>query len=50
NRPWGIGDNPKTAVWEFLKTNNNFVIDTSIDNKLLISVAPSGFLKKISSI
>jgi len=37
-------------VWEFLKTNNNFVIDTSIDNKLLISVAPSGFLKKISSI
>jgi cephalosporin hydroxylase len=50
NRPWGIGDNPKTAVWEFLKTNSNFVIDTSIDNKLLISVAPSGFLKKISSI
>jgi cephalosporin hydroxylase len=50
NRPWGIGDNPKTAVWEFLKANNNFVIDTSIDNKLLISVAPSGFLKKINSI
>ncbi len=47
NRPWGIGDNPKTAVWEFLKTNDNFLIDTAIDNKLLISVAPSGFLKKI---
>jgi cephalosporin hydroxylase len=47
DRPWSVGDNPKTAVWEFLKTNDDFVIDTAIDNKLLISVAPSGFLKKI---
>jgi cephalosporin hydroxylase len=47
NRPWGVGDNPKTAVWEFLKTNDDFVIDTAMDDKLLISVAPSGFLKKV---
>jgi len=47
NRPWGVGDNPKTAVWEFLKTNDDFVIDTTMDDKLLISVAPSGFLKKV---
>jgi cephalosporin hydroxylase len=46
-RPWGIGNNPKTAVWEFLKTNNDFIIDRSIDNKLLISVAPEGYLKRI---
>lgn len=46
-RPWGIGNNPKTAVWEFLKTNDQFVIDTAIDNKLLISVAPNGYLKRI---
>ena len=46
-RPWGIGNNPKTAVHEFLKSNNNFVIDDKIDNKLLISVAPSGYLKRI---
>lgn len=46
-RPWGIGNNPKTAVWEFLKTNDQFVIDTAIDNKLLISVAPEGYLKRI---
>ncbi|MEP7319340.1 MAG: cephalosporin hydroxylase family protein [Panacibacter sp.] len=46
-RPWGIGDNPKTAVHDFLKTNSDFVIDKSIDNKLLISVAPEGYLKKI---
>jgi len=46
-RPWGIGNNPKTAVFEFLKKNDHFVIDTAIDNKLLISVAPSGYLKRI---
>lgn len=47
NRPWGKGDNPKTAVWEYLKTNDNFVIDKSIDYKLLISVAPDGYLKRV---
>jgi cephalosporin hydroxylase len=46
-RPWGIGNNPKTAVWEFLKKNEQFAIDTAIDNKLLISVAPEGYLKRI---
>ena len=46
-RPWGIGNNPKTAVWEFLKNNDQFTIDTAIDNKLLISVAPEGYLKRV---
>lgn len=46
-RPWGIGNNPKTAVWEFLKDNDNFIVDRFIDNKLLISVAPDGYLKRI---
>lgn len=47
NREWGPGDNPKTAVWEFLKSNPEFEIDMSIQNKLLITVAPDGYLKKI---
>jgi len=47
NRPWGKGNNPKTAVWEFLKTNQSFKIDKNIENKLLISVAPDGYLKCI---
>jgi cephalosporin hydroxylase len=47
DRPWSVGDNPKTAVFEFLKKNTNFEIDHSIDNKLLISVAPEGYLKRI---
>lgn len=46
-RPWGISNNPKTAVASFLKKNSNFVIDNAIDNKLLISVAPGGYLKRI---
>lgn len=47
NRFWGIGNNPKTAVREFLKHNSNFIIDKSIDNKLLISVNPDGYLKRV---
>jgi cephalosporin hydroxylase len=47
DRLWGKGDNPKTAVAEFLKTNSDFVVDYSIDEKLLISVAPGGYLKRV---
>lgn len=47
DRPWGPGNNPKTAVWEYLKSHPEFEIDKSIDNKLLISVAPDGYLKRI---
>ncbi len=47
DRPWGKGNNPKTAVWEFLKTNDRFEIDKEMENKLLITVAPDGYLKCI---
>lgn len=46
DRPWGPGDNPKTAVWEYLKTHSEFEIDKSIQKKLLITVAPDGYLKR----
>jgi len=46
-RPWGIGDNPMTAMHTFIKNNPQFEIDKSINNKLLISVAPDGYLKRI---
>lgn len=45
DRPWGPGNNPKTAVWEFLKSNPRFEIDKDIEAKLLITVAPDGYLK-----
>ena len=47
DRHWGIGDNPKTAVHEFLKRNDSFVINNEVDNKLLVSVAPDGYLKRV---
>jgi cephalosporin hydroxylase len=47
DRPWGNGDNPKTAVWEFLKSHDEFIIDNEIQNKLLITVAPDGYLKRV---
>jgi cephalosporin hydroxylase len=46
-RPWSISNNPMTAVQSFLEINKDFEIDRSIDNKLLISVAPGGYLKRI---
>ena len=47
NRRWGKGNNPKTAVWKFLNRNKRFRIDKEIENKLLITVAPDGYLKCI---
>jgi len=47
DRPWGPGNNPKTAVREYLKSHPEFEIDKQMDHKLLISVAPDGFLKRV---
>jgi len=47
DRPWGPGDNPKTAVFAYLKEHPEFEIDKSVDHKLLVTVAPDGFLKRV---
>jgi len=59
DRPWSKGDNPKTAVFEYLKEIDkshlsgidgerlNFIVDDDLENQLMITVAPSGFLKRI---
>ena len=47
DRPWGKGNNPRTAVNAFLKSNQSFQVDEEIHNKLGITVAPHGFLKRI---
>lgn len=47
SRPWGHGNSPKSAVDQFLSKNHNFQIDRDIDAKLLISVGPAGYLKRI---
>jgi cephalosporin hydroxylase len=45
DRPWGKGNNPKTALDEFIKENDRFVIDRDIDAKLLFTCIPGGYLR-----
>ena len=47
DRPWGHGDNPKTAVWQYLKENSDFAIDRQVQDKLLLTVAPDGYLRRV---
>jgi cephalosporin hydroxylase len=46
DRPWSIGNNPKTAVREFLRTDGGFEVDTEIEAKLQITVASGGYLRR----
>ncbi len=48
DRPWGPGNNPKTAAREYLKSHPEFAIDKRIQNKLAITVAPDGYLKRLT--
>jgi len=48
NRPWDVGNNHQIDVHEWLKTHPEFEINIDIDNKLLISVAPDGYLNRVS--
>ena len=46
-RPWGPDNNPATAVNQFLLENNRFIIDKELENKLLFTCHPGGYLKAI---
>ena len=48
-RSWGKGNYPMTAVKQFLQNNYRFVNDLEIENKLMITVAPCGYLKCIKN-
>ena len=45
DRPWGPGNNPKTAVREFLATNTRFRVNKQIESKLILTVCPGGYLE-----
>jgi cephalosporin hydroxylase len=49
DRPWGKTDNPKTAVREFLARNSRFVVDETLEARLMVSAAPGGYLKAVRS-
>lgn len=58
DRPWSPGNNPKTALHEYLRRLEDegrkaadgaplrFAIDREIEGKLLLSVAPDGYLRR----
>jgi cephalosporin hydroxylase len=46
-RPWGPGNNPKTALDAFMSETNRFVVDDSYDRKLLFSCNPGGYVRCI---
>lgn len=46
NRPWGVGNSPMQAVDEFLIQHPDFEIDLELQNKLLITSNPNGYLRK----
>jgi cephalosporin hydroxylase len=46
DRSWGPGNNPKTAAREYLKTHPEFEVDLAVQSKLLLTVAPDGFLRR----
>jgi cephalosporin hydroxylase len=48
DRPWAPGDNPKTALREYLSRHPEFAIDKSIEGKLMVSVCADGFLKRVA--
>lgn len=47
DRPWSSGNSPKSAVKEFLRENSEFVVDEEIENKLVLTVCPGGYLKRL---
>ena len=45
-RPWGKGNNPATALQAFRQECTDFEVDTAIENKLLLSNMPGGYLRR----
>lgn len=49
DRPWDVGNNPMTAIQEFMKTNDDFIIDSELTGKLLISEGINGYLLRVKN-
>lgn len=48
DRPWDVGNNPKTAVQAWLETHPGFEVDGQMQTQLMVTVAPSGFLRRVA--
>lgn len=47
DRPWKTGNSPGSAVKEFLSREDDFLIDESINDQLIITMNKNGYLKRI---
>jgi cephalosporin hydroxylase len=47
DRPWHPGNSPMSAVSQYIGEHPEFEIDHQMDHRLLISVAPQGYLKRV---
>ena len=47
DRDWNVGNNPKTALSKYLETHPEFFVDGSFDDKLAITAAPRGYLRRL---
>lgn len=48
DRQWGPGNSSKTAVHEYLESHREFIVDKQIEQKLLVTVAPDGYLRQVA--
>jgi cephalosporin hydroxylase len=48
DRPWDVGNNPKTATRQWLASHADFSVDRSMESRLMVTVAPEGFLKRMA--
>ncbi len=47
DRPWDVGNNPMTALREFMKGNDRFEVDRGLNDKLMITEAFDGYLRRV---
>ena len=48
DRPWDVGNNPKTAVKQWLTSHAEFEVDAEMEQRLQVTVAPHGFLRRLA--
>jgi cephalosporin hydroxylase len=48
SRPWDVGNNPMTALSQFLNENPNFSIDEARSTKAAITESPKGYVVRVS--
>lgn len=46
DRPWDVGNNPKTATRQWLAKHPDFAVDATMESRLMVTVAPEGFLRR----